>query len=93
MVFAHKTQEKCADILLERQGQIRLAQIVLSTIATAGFVSVVVGAGTISTTLGAAMSTILLALDCVARDATTGHTFSLNKAAMGQTAPNKTVSR
>ena len=93
MVYTHKTQEKCADILLEQQDQIRLAQIVLSTIATAGFVSVVVGAGTISTTLGAAMSTILLALDCVARDARTGHAFSLNKAAMGQTAPNKTVSR
>lgn len=63
MVYTHKTQEKCADILLERQGQIRVAQIVLSAITTAGFVSIVFGAGTIGAIVGGVVSTILLALN------------------------------
>jgi hypothetical protein len=30
VVYSHKTHEKCADILLERQGRIKFWQIVIS---------------------------------------------------------------
>ena len=38
VVYSHKTHEKCADILLERQGKIKLAQIIISAIVTGGIV-------------------------------------------------------
>lgn len=63
VVYTHKTQEKCADILLEQQGQLRVAQIALSATTTAGFVSVVFGAGKIGALIGVVVSTILLALN------------------------------
>ena len=46
VVYSHKTHEKCADILLARQGWIRLAQIGLSAITTAGFIGGGTGDGT-----------------------------------------------
>lgn len=63
VVYTHKTQEKCADILLERQGQIRVAQIALSAITTVGFISIVFGAGTLGAILGAIVSTVLFGLN------------------------------
>jgi hypothetical protein len=39
VVYSHKTHEKCADILLGRHSFIKVGQIVLSALTTAGFVS------------------------------------------------------
>ena len=38
VVYSHKTHEKCADILLERQGHIKLAQLSISASVTGGIV-------------------------------------------------------
>lgn len=68
VVYTHKTQEKCADILLERNSQIRAAQIVLSAMTTAGFISVLFGTGSIGALLGGFVSTALLALNFYTKD-------------------------
>ena len=43
VVYSHKTHEKCADILLKRLSIMKLAQIILSAITTAGCLSVLLG--------------------------------------------------
>ncbi len=63
VVYSHKTHEKCADILLRRHDRIRLAQVVLSAITTAGFVGVALGAGPVAAMVGALVSTFLLVLN------------------------------
>lgn len=63
VVYSHKTHEKCADILLERHDRIRLAQIILSALTTAGFVGVALGAGPEATLFGAVLSAVLLVLN------------------------------
>src|SRR5438034_11793227 len=63
VVYSHKTHEKCADILLRRQSRIRILQIVLSAVTTAGFVGAVFAAGRISALVGLIVSTVVLALN------------------------------
>jgi len=63
VVYSHKTHEKCADILLRRHHGIRLSQIILSAITTAGFVGAALGTGTVAAVLGLIVSTALLALN------------------------------
>src|SRR5271157_3412716 len=63
VVYSHKTHEKCADILLSRQSRIKLAQIGLSAITTAGFVGAMFGSGQVAAILGMLVSTGLLALN------------------------------
>ncbi len=52
VVYSHKTHEKCADIFLTNLARIRLLQMVLSAITTAGFISAVFGAGQVTTVVG-----------------------------------------
>ena len=68
VVYSHKSQEKCADILLSRLSKIKLLQIVLSGITTAGFVSVVFGAGQVGAIIGVVVSVMLLALNTYTKD-------------------------
>jgi hypothetical protein len=68
VVYSHKTQEKCADILLARLDRLKLAQIVLSAATTAGFISVVFGAGVAGGVTGAVVSAALLALNSYMKD-------------------------
>ena len=63
VVYSHKTHEKCADILLQRQDCIRLAQIVLSALTTAGFVGVALGTRSEAAIAGAVLSAALLVLN------------------------------
>ena len=63
VVYSHKTHEKCADILLKRLGRIKLSQIVLSAITTAGFLSAIFGEEEIGTMIGVVASTALLGLN------------------------------
>jgi hypothetical protein len=63
VVYSHKTHEKCADILLARHDRIRLSQIVLSAITTAGFVGAAMGTGPEAAIAGAVLSAILLVLN------------------------------
>ena len=43
VVWTHKTQEKCSDILAKRNSRIKLAQIVLSALTTTGIFIFVFG--------------------------------------------------
>lgn len=68
VVYSHKTHEKCADILLERQGKIKLAQIVISTFVTGGIVSTFFGSGEAGAAISAVLSAGLLALNAYTKD-------------------------
>jgi len=68
VVYSHKTHEKCADILLDRLGKIKLAQIILSAITTVGFIAAVLGSGKIGAVAGVVVSTILLVLNTYVKD-------------------------
>ena len=68
VVYSHKTHEKCADILLEWQGQIKLAQIIISAVVTGGIVSTFFDAGKVGAAISAVLSTGLLALNAYTKD-------------------------
>ena len=63
VVYSHKTHEKCADIMLLRHDRIRLAQIVLSALTTAGFVGAAMGTGPGAAIGGALLSALLVVLN------------------------------
>ena len=68
VVYSHKTQEKCADILQSQLAWIKRSQIILSTITTGGFVAAFFGTGPIGAGVGALFSTALLALNAYTKD-------------------------
>lgn len=68
VVYSHKTHEKCADILLSRLTRIKIGQIILSAITTAGFIGVVFGAGKIGAVLGMVVSIALLVLNAYTKN-------------------------
>lgn len=68
VVYSHKTHEKCADILLARLSRIKVAQIILSAVATGGFIAAVFGAGTTGALIGIVVSTSLLVLNAYTKD-------------------------
>ena len=68
VAYSHKTHEKCADILLTRLGRVKLIQIALSGATTAGFVSIVFGAGAVGAVIGVTVSALLLAVNAYTKD-------------------------
>ena len=68
VVYSHKIHEKCADILLARLARIKLAQIVLSALTTAGFIAAVFGGGKAGALVGVIISTALLVLNAYVKD-------------------------
>jgi hypothetical protein len=68
VVYSHKTHEKCADILLERQGCIKFWQIVISALVTGGIVSTFFGTKDIGAAISAVLSAGLLALNAYTKD-------------------------
>ena len=68
VVYSHKTHEKCADILLERQGCIKLWQITLSAVVTGGIVSTFFGTKELGAAISAVLSVILLTLNAYTKD-------------------------
>lgn len=68
VVYTHKTHEKCADILLKRLSRIKLWQIILSAVTTAGFIGAIFGAGKIGALLGVLVSAALLAVNAYTKD-------------------------
>ncbi len=81
VVYSHKTHEKCADILLSRLSRIKILQIVLSAITTAGFIGAVFGAGEIGAVLGLIVSTVLLALNSYTKNYDLGELAQKHKQA------------
>ena len=68
VTYSHKAQEKQADILLTRHGLVKLAQIILPAISTAGFLTALLGTGWWGSMVGAGCSAILLALNLYTKD-------------------------
>jgi hypothetical protein len=81
VVYSHKTHEKCADLLLDKLSKIRVAQISLSALTTAGFVGVVFGAGQIGAVAGLVISTVLLALNSYTKNYDLGELAQKHKQA------------
>jgi len=81
VVYSHKTHEKCADILLSRLSRIKLSQIILSAITTAGFIGAIFGAGKIGAALGVVVSTALLALNAYTKSYDLGELAQKHKQA------------
>ncbi len=81
VVYSHKTHEKCADLLLSHLSRIKLFQIMLSAITTAGFVGAVFGAGRIGAILGMIASTALLALNSYTKNYDLGELAQKHKQA------------
>jgi len=69
VVYAHKTHEKCADLLLARHKRIKFWQIVLSALVTGGILTSFVGdLKIVATIISAALSTVLLTLNSYTKD-------------------------
>jgi hypothetical protein len=81
VVYSHKTHEKCCDILLERLGRIKLAQMILSAVSAGGFIAVVFGGGIVAGIFGALVSTSLLVLNAYTKDYDLGELAQKHKEA------------
>jgi hypothetical protein len=69
VVWTHKTQEKCADILLSRHHRIKIAQIVLSALTTTGILLVIFGINPFAYSVASAgVSALLLVLNIYTKD-------------------------
>ena len=68
VVWTHKTQEKCADILWRQHTRIKFFQIALSALTTTGVFVTVFGENAIVGILSAILSTILFGLNAYTKD-------------------------
>jgi hypothetical protein len=68
VVYSHKTQEKCADIIQSRHKFLKVTQIVLSALITTGLVVKLFGDNQIALYISVVFSTILLALNSYMKD-------------------------
>jgi hypothetical protein len=68
VVYAHKTHEKCADVLKVRSDFIKFAEIFLSVATTTSILVVVFGEGQTFQFIAALCSTILLGLTLYSKD-------------------------
>jgi hypothetical protein len=70
VVYSHKTHEKCADILLTRLSRIKLAQIVLAALSTAGFIPTIFGSAhaQVAAIVGGLFSVVLLTLNAYTKN-------------------------
>lgn len=68
VVYSHKTHEKCADILLSRLSNIKISQIILSALSTAGYISIIFGTAEVGAIAGGLVSVALLVLNGYTKD-------------------------
>jgi len=68
VVWAHKTQEKCADIILRRNSRLKIAQIALSAIITTGILLAVFGEIPVVGIISAVLSALLFGLNTYTKD-------------------------
>ena len=68
VVYTNKTHEKCADILAARLSLIKVSQIVLSAIATGGFIATAIEPGKMGALIGVVVSTMLLILNAYTKN-------------------------
>ena len=72
VVYTHKTQEKCADILLARLSTIKISQIILSSVITAGLLETLLGSSGLGAIVGVCASTALLGLNTYTKNSDLG---------------------
>jgi hypothetical protein len=68
VVWTHKTQEKCADILLKRHTYLKIIQITLSALTTTGILVAVWGDNKVVGIISAVLSAILFGLNTYTKD-------------------------
>jgi hypothetical protein len=68
VVYSHKTQEKCADIVNRLHKRLKLCQIIISGIVTTSLLLKVFGDNQIALFVGAFLSVILFALNTYMKD-------------------------
>lgn len=68
VLWTHKTQEKCADIIYKRHVRIKIIQIVLSAVTTTGILVAVFGEIKFVGILSAILSAILFGLNTYTKD-------------------------
>lgn len=83
VVWTHKTQEKCADIIWERHKWIKILQIALSALTTTGILITVFGESPAAGITSAILSALLFGLNTYTKDYDLGeiaqkHTQSAN---------------
>lgn len=82
VVYTHKTQEKCADILLSQHKCIKFWQITLSALVTGGILTTLSDEWEVSATwFSAILSTFLLALNSYTKDYDLGEISQKHRAA------------
>ncbi|RNA64007.1 SLATT domain-containing protein [Chryseobacterium nematophagum] len=68
VIYTHKTHEKCADVLKNRNDLLKIIEIILSVLTTTSILVVIFGEGKIFQFLAALFSTILLGLTLYSKD-------------------------
>lgn len=68
VVYSHKCHEKCADIALKINSNIKLWQIILSAVTTAGLFGAIFGDSKIAAIFATIVSTVLLALNAYTKN-------------------------
>jgi hypothetical protein len=68
VVYTHKTHEKCADVLKQRNDCLKIAEVILSALTTTSILVVIFGEGVVFQFLAALFSTTLLCLTLYSKD-------------------------
>lgn len=68
VLWTHKTQEKCADIISKRNALIKITQIILSALTTTGILVAVFGENKVVGIISAIVSAILFGLNTYTKD-------------------------
>lgn len=68
VVYSHKTQEKCADIILKLHKRLKLLQIIISAIVTTSLLFKIFGSEDWALIVGVVLSTILFGLNAYMKD-------------------------
>lgn len=68
VVWTHKTQEKCADIIWKRHTRIKITQIALSALTTTGILVAVFGDNQVVGIISAILSALLFGLNTYTKD-------------------------
>jgi len=68
VIYAHKTHEKCADILKTRNDRLKSAEIILSVVTTTSILVLLLGDGKLSQFIASLFSTALLGLTLYSKD-------------------------
>lgn len=72
VAYTHKTHEKCADLILRKLSRIKLSQIALSAVTTAGFLAAILGDGKEASVVGALLSVLLFGINAYTKDVDLG---------------------